>query len=135
MTEKLPKIVSAFSNNAITSKVFGIFLWNKKQWKADKVALRLIYTFIYFLNLFSSNFASIFQISLKFGQVGHFLVFPSFFFAKCCETGLFYGFFQRIRTNRNKTNKTVKKVTLHLISGLNEAKIDGKIATKCVCIQ
>ena len=26
LTEKLPKIVSAFSNNAITSKVFGIFL-------------------------------------------------------------------------------------------------------------
>ena len=75
LTKKLPKIVSAFSNNAITSKVFRKFLWNKKQWKADKVALKLIYTFTYFMYLLSPNLALIF-LSLKFGHFGRFLVFP-----------------------------------------------------------
>ena len=99
LTEKLPKIVSAFSNNAITSKVFGIFLWNKKQWKADKVALKLMCTFIYFMYLFSLNFALIFQTSLTFGHFGRFLVFPSFFFCQMWLDWTVLWFFQRIRAN------------------------------------
>ena len=83
-----------FSNNAITSKVFGIFLWNKKQWKADKITLKLIYTFIYFMYLFSPNFASIFQMPLKFGHFGHFLVFPSFFCQMWLDWTVF-GFFSK----------------------------------------
>ena len=87
MTEKLPKIVSAFSNNAITSKVFGIFLWNKKQWKTDKFALKLMYTFICFMYLLSPNSASRSQMSLKFGHFGRFLVFPSFFLPRAKNKG------------------------------------------------
>ena len=133
MTEKLPKIVSAFSNNAITSKVFRIFLWNKKQWKADKVALKLIYTFVYFMYLYSPNFASIFQISLKCGHFGRFWCFLHFFCQMLLDRIALCFFFQRIKTNSSKTY--VKKVTLHWISGLNEAKIDWKIATKYNCFQ
>ena len=36
MTEKLLKVISAFSNNSIISKVFGIFLCNEEQRKFDK---------------------------------------------------------------------------------------------------
>ena len=48
--------------NAITSKVFGIFLWNKKQWKADKIVFLIIYTFIYFKENVFPKYALIFQI-------------------------------------------------------------------------
>ena len=80
LTEKLPKIVSAFSNNAITSKVFGIFLWNKKQWKADKIVFLMIYTFVYFKENVFPKYALIFQTLRKFGNFCHFgEVFFNFF--------------------------------------------------------
>ena len=68
MTKKFPKIILVFSNNAITSNVMGIFSGNKKQWKADKIAFLIIYTFVYFKENVFPKYALIFQILQKFGN-------------------------------------------------------------------
>ena len=52
----------------------GIFLWNKKQWKDDKIAFLLIYTFIYFKENVFPKYALIFQTLKKFGNFRHFCV-------------------------------------------------------------
>ena len=98
LTKKLPKIIFVFSNNAITSKVFGIFLWNKKQWKADKIVFLIIYTFIYFKENVFPKYALIFQILWKFDNFHHFWrVFLNFFCLMWLEWAPLWVF-QRIRT-------------------------------------
>ena len=72
LTKKLSKIIFVFSNNAITSKVFRIFLWNKKKWKVDKIVFLIIYTFVYFKENVFPKYALIFQILQKFGNFRHF---------------------------------------------------------------
>ena len=69
LTEKLLQNISAFSNNAITSKVFRIFLCNTKQWKSDKFSFLLIYSFIYFRQILTPKCASIIQIFKNFCYV------------------------------------------------------------------
>ena len=91
MTEKLPKIIFAFSNNAITSKVMGIFLWNKKQSKADKIV------FLIKENVFP-KYALILQILRKFGNFRHIWGgFLNFFCLMWLEWAPLWVF-QRIRT-------------------------------------
>ena len=69
LTKKLLQNISAFSNNAITSKVFRISLCNKKQWKSDKFFFLLIYSFIYFRQILIPKCASIIQIFKNFCYV------------------------------------------------------------------
>ena len=61
--------MSAFSNNAITSKVFRIFLCHKKHWKSDKFFFLLIYSFIYLRQILIPKCASIIQIFKNFCYV------------------------------------------------------------------
>ena len=64
------EMISSISNNVINSELYKNFLWNKKQWKADKIVFLLIYTFIiYFGQLVIPIFTSIFQILRKFGYI------------------------------------------------------------------
>ena len=58
-------MIYAVSNNPITSKVYRIFLWNKKQWNADKE------------NLFP-KYALIFQIFQKYDNFLQIWVFFNF---------------------------------------------------------
>ena len=51
-----------------------IFLWNKKQWKAEKIVFLIIYTLIYFKEIVFPKYALIFQILRKFGNFRHFWV-------------------------------------------------------------
>ena len=69
LTKKLLQNVFAFSNNAITSKVFRIFLCNKKQWKSNKFFFLLIYSFIYLRQTLIPKCASIIQIFKNFSDV------------------------------------------------------------------
>ena len=69
LTEKLLQNITAFSNNAITSKVFRIVLCLKKQWKSDKFFFLLIYSFIYFRKILFPKSASIIQIFKNFCYV------------------------------------------------------------------
>ena len=81
----------AFSNNAITSKVMGIFLWNKKQSKADKIV------FLIKENVFP-KYALILQILRKFGNFRHIWGgFLNFFCLMWLEWAPLWVF-QRIRT-------------------------------------
>ena len=80
LTEKLLQNIFAFSNNAITSKVFRIFLCNKKQWKSNKFFFLLIYSFIYFRQTLIPKCASIIQsvcIQSKGRHTGTNLIDPS----------------------------------------------------------
>ena len=59
----------------------GIFLWNKKQWKADKykIVFLIIYTFIYFKENVFPKYAlysklNIPNITVKWGDLDLFLV-------------------------------------------------------------
>lgn len=40
-------MICAVSINVITSEVYRIFLWNKKQWKADEIVFLMTDIFIY----------------------------------------------------------------------------------------
>ena len=98
MTKNLPEIIFVLSNNAITSKVFRIFLWNKKRWKTDKIVFLIIYTFIYFTENVSPKYALIFQILRKFGNFRNLGgVFLKLFCLMWLEWTLL-RVFQRIRT-------------------------------------
>ena len=80
LTEKLLQNIFAFSTNAITSKVFIIFLCNKRQWKSNKFFFLLIYSFIYFRQTLIPKCASIIQsvcIQSKGRHTGTNLIDPS----------------------------------------------------------
>ena len=110
MTKKLPKIIFVFSNNAITSKVFGIFLWNKKQWKADKIVFLIIYTFIYFKENVFPKYALIFQILRKFGNFHHFGGFFLNYFRLMWLEWVPLWIFQRSRTEIYTSTYFLEKI-------------------------
>ena len=70
------------------------------------------------------------KFSLKFYQ---FLVFSTFFLPNVTRLGyMLYGFFKELKPI---AVISVTKVTFGSISGLNEAKIDQKIAENYICFQ
>ena len=96
--------------------------------KDNKYRILLMYIFRVIRAINLSKFALISQIFLKFHQ---FLVFSSFF----CQMWLDWAVIFFFKELEPIATVSVKKVTLGWISGLNEAKIDQKIAKNYICFQ
>ena len=77
------KFIYGVSNNATTSEVYIIILWNKKHWKADKIVFLLI-IFLYIFENFC--FGNLHQYSKYSRNLLIFVIFWGFLqFFLCCD--------------------------------------------------
>ena len=95
--KKWPKpcwwIVYAVTNNVITSEVYRIFSWNKKQWKSDKIIFPMIYTLHTLQKTFSQNKSWYSKYSRNLVVFFfHFLGCPLIFLSNAARMGSFIGF-------------------------------------------
>ena len=125
-------IIYALTNNAITSEVYKIFLWNRKRWQVDKIACLMIYTFIYFIiYIYIYIYIYILYYILYFYVLSViFIIFCSFlqFFCLLWLEWAPLWVFQRTRIN---SYMFWIKVAFGWKFRLNKARNDVNVANKC----